>query len=56
VDSAVVRTFRRQGQRDNGELTNGVVPIGPAEIALLDNDPSFMENGVLHVTSRGGKA
>jgi hypothetical protein len=56
VDSAVVRTFRRQGQRDNGELMSGVLSIGPGEIALLDNDPNFMENGVLRIASLGGKA
>ena len=26
---------------DNGELAAGVLPIGPWEIARLDNDPSF---------------
>ncbi len=56
VESAVVRSFRRQGQRDNGELENGVLPIGPWEIAQLDNDPNFMENGVLEIIPRGGKA
>jgi hypothetical protein len=56
VDSAAVKRFRRFGQRDNGELDRGVLPIGPWEIALLDNDPSFMENGVLRVSALGGKA
>jgi hypothetical protein len=56
VDSVVVRTFKRYGQRDQGELQTGVVLIGPGEIAQLDNDPSFMENGVLRITTLGGKA
>ena len=56
VDSAVVRTFRRYGQIDRGELTTGVLSIGPWEIAQLDNDPSFMEHGVLAITTLGGKA
>jgi hypothetical protein len=55
VDSAVVRVFRRAGGIDAGELQKGVIPIGPWEIAQLDNDPSFMENGVLRAVARGGK-
>jgi hypothetical protein len=55
VDSAVVRVFQRAGGVDLGELQKGVVPIGPWEIAQLDNDPSFMESGVLRVVARGGK-
>jgi hypothetical protein len=56
VESATVRIFQRQGVPDGAALASGVLPIGPWEIAILDNDPSFMENGVLHVTARGGKA
>jgi hypothetical protein len=52
----VVRTFRRFGQSDNGELESGVLPIGPWEIARLENDPSFMEHGVLRISARGGTA
>ncbi len=55
VESVTVAVFRRAGHADNGELASGVLPIGPAEIAILDNDPNFMENGVLHVETKGGK-
>jgi hypothetical protein len=55
VDSVTVVMFRRYGQRDNGELLKGVIPIGPWEVAILDNDPNFMENGVLRITTLGGK-
>lgn len=55
VLSAFVTVFRRFGKADNGELASGVLPIGPWEIARLDNDPAFMENGVLHITAGGGK-
>lgn len=55
VDSVVVRRFRRWGERDQGELRQGVLPIGPWEIARLDNDVNFMENGVLRITALGGK-
>src|SRR5262245_12777525 len=56
VDSVIVRTFRRYGQRDQGELQSGVMAIAPGEIAQLDNDPNFMENGVLRIVTLGGKA
>jgi hypothetical protein len=55
VLSAFVTIFRRFGKTDNGELASGVLPIGPWEIARLDNDPSFQENGVLRITAGGGK-
>ena len=34
---------------------NSVLPLGPFEIAQLDNDPSFPENGVLLLDVRGGR-
>ena len=55
VDSVVVRRFRRWGERDQGELREGVLETGPWEIARLDNDPNFKENGVLRITALGGK-
>ncbi len=33
----------------------GVLTLGPYEIAQLDNDPSFPENGRLELTLRGGR-
>jgi hypothetical protein len=55
VDSLEVTVFRQFGQPDNGELANGVIPAGPWQIVELDNDPNFMEHGVLRVTMLGGK-
>jgi hypothetical protein len=55
VDSVVVTHFAPFGQPDNGELARGVIPVGPWQIARLDNDPNFMERGVLTITMRGGK-
>ena len=55
VDSAVVRRFQRYGQTAAGELEKGVLPVAPWEIVRLDNDPSFVEHGVLTVTGKGGK-
>ena len=54
VDSADVRIFRRHGEGDDGELAQGFIPIGPWEIAQLDNDPNRMENGTLTLNAAGG--
>ncbi len=56
VDSARVTKFRRWGRLDDGELESGVLKTGPGEIVLLQNDPNFLENGVLTLTALGGKA
>jgi Baseplate J-like protein len=55
VDSVTVRKLVRFGQADAGELERGELDTGPWEIVRLDNDPSFVEHGVLTVTARGGK-
>lgn len=56
VDTALVRVFRRYGGEDDHELATGVLPLAEAEIAQLENDPSFVEHGVLRVVAQGGKA
>jgi hypothetical protein len=56
VDSAVVRVFKRYTELAHGELEAGVLAIGPWEVAQLENDPNFMEHGVLRVNALGGKA
>ena len=55
VESLEVTVFRQFGQPDNGELAKGVVAAGPWQIIQLDNDPNFMEHGVLKITMLGGK-
>ena len=55
VESVTVTTFRRRGRTDAGELDSGVLPIGPWEIARLDNDRGNLENGTLIITAGGGK-
>jgi hypothetical protein len=37
------------------ELLNGLLPLGALEIARLDNDPSFPENGVIKFDLGGGR-
>jgi hypothetical protein len=55
VDSAEVIVFQRYGRLPQGELQNGVIPMGPWEIARLDNDVNLKENGVLIIDADGGK-
>ena len=55
VGSAEVRLFQRLGFRSAGELDGGAIPIGRLEIARLDNDPNFPENGALRLDMMGGR-
>jgi hypothetical protein len=55
VDTAEVRVFRRWGKVDTGWLEDGFMTFGRLEIARLDNDPNYPENGVLRVNVMGGK-
>ncbi len=54
VASLEVRAFHRYWRLPNGELEAGFLPLGPFEIARLDNDPSLPENGVLELDAVGG--
>jgi hypothetical protein len=60
VDSVVITDFRRLHHRDPQQATTqniaaGYVEIGEFEIARLDNDPSFPENGRLALDVLGGR-
>lgn len=55
VESVKVTKLQRLYGLANGEIENGVLPLGPLEIARLDNDPSFPENGRLRLDVRGGR-
>ncbi len=50
-----VTTFERSGVPGRKAIDDGVLAIGRLEIARLDNDPSFPEHGVLHLTLDGGR-
>lgn len=54
VDSVVVQDLRRLNGTDKSALDTGVLPIGPFEIAQLDNDPNFPEHGALKLNLEGG--
>jgi hypothetical protein len=55
VESVAVRKLTRYGEPDAGELAKGLLAVGPWEIVRLENDPNFVEHGVLTVTAMGGK-
>ena len=55
VQSVSVTRLQRLFEGPKHELPNGILPIGPLEIARLDNDPSFPENGKLTLVMGGGR-
>ena len=55
VESVQVTKLQRQFEARNFELVNGVLPLGPLEIARLDNDPSYPEHGKLTLDMQGGR-
>jgi hypothetical protein len=55
VETATVKELRRLNRTDEGALESGRLAIGPYEIARLDNDPNFPENGQLELSVGGGR-
>jgi hypothetical protein len=55
VESVTMKKLERLNEGANHEIENGILPLGPGEIAQLDNDPSFPEHGKLTLTLRGGR-
>ncbi len=55
VESVSVTKLERLFKGPNQELENGILPLSVLEIARLDNDPSFPENGRLELTVLGGR-
>jgi hypothetical protein len=55
VESVQVKQLERLGEGPNSEIENGLLPLGPLEIARLDNDPGFPENGRLRLDMLGGR-
>jgi hypothetical protein len=54
VESATVTLFKRYWEVENDEIARGLIAMGDLEIARLDNDPNFPENGVLRLSAVGG--
>jgi hypothetical protein len=55
VLSVTATTFQPQGVNSGVYLTNGEIPLGPFQIALMQNDPSFPNHGQLTLVMQGGK-
>lgn len=54
INSAEVLVFKRYWKMPGNDLARGRIEMGPFEIARLDNDRNFPENGVLRLTAVGG--
>lgn len=55
VESVTVTKFERLFEGPNHEIEDGILKLGPLEIARVDNDPVFPENGQLRIEVRGGR-
>lgn len=55
VESVTVKKLERLYEGPNQEIENGFLPIGSLEIARVDNDPNFPENGQFRLTLKGGR-
>ena len=56
VQSVVTTVFQPQGAPPTlTYLDNGEIPLGPFQIARLENDPSLPDHGQLSLTMQGGK-
>ena len=55
VESVRVTRLQRLFEKPAREIETGVLALGPFEIARLDNDPDFPENGQLRLEMRGGR-
>lgn len=55
VESVQVTRLRRLFEPDRGEKEDGVLRLGPLEIATCDNDPDRPENGRLAISLGGAR-
>ncbi|MFC8146359.1 putative baseplate assembly protein [Streptomyces paradoxus] len=55
VESVEVTRLRRLSGQDRGEREDGVLRLGPLEIATCDNDPDRPENGLLAISLGGAR-
>lgn len=55
VESVQVTRLRRMFEPDRGEREDGVLRLGPLEIATCDNDPDRPENGRLAISLGGAR-
>ncbi len=55
VASVYITTFQHYGRSDTDSRDTGKLEMDRLEIARLDNDPNFAENGVFQLEMLGGK-
>jgi hypothetical protein len=55
VENVIVETLERLHEGPNQEIEQGVLPLGPLEVAQLDNNPNFPEHGALTLNMVGGR-
>ncbi|MCL4266870.1 MAG: putative baseplate assembly protein [Anaerolineae bacterium] len=55
VEGVTVKTLQRLGEPSRQAIEDGVLPLGPLEVARLDNDPNVPENGRLTLELEGGR-
>lgn len=55
VYSTLITIFQRKNQPDEKPKDEGVLELGHLEIARLDNDPNYPENGVFTLMMEGGR-
>lgn len=55
VESVTVKTLQRLDEPSRQAIEEGILPLGPLEVARLDNDPNMPENGRLTLEMEGGR-
>lgn len=55
VERVQVARLERLYEGDDREIENGILPLGPLEVARLDNDRSFPEHGRMRLNVGGGR-
>jgi hypothetical protein len=55
VTSVSASVFQPQGVATRSYLRRGEIPLGPLQIARMDNDPSYPNHGQLTLRMQGGK-
>ncbi len=55
VTRVAATVFEPQGQNTQTYIQQGYIPMGPFQVARLDNDPSLPGNGILNLTMLGGR-
>ncbi len=55
VETVTATVFQPQGIETNSYLEIGEIPLGPFQVAQMDNDPSFPNHGQLTFAMQGGK-